>query len=702
MRIRFENCNNIDDGEIEIKPSTLNVKYAINGTGKSTLARAIRRKAEGDEGLVELLPYKYFKNTEGHKPKVEMDTQLQKVCIFDEEYLEQYIFQEKELLKGSFDVFVKTRDYDIQMAKIRQIVKTVSDAFSDDADLSALIEEFEAFVKGCGNARSGYAENGAIAKGVAKGNKIDNIPEGLEAYEPYLHGETNLEWLEWCLKGVRYSENVDVCPFCTSPLEPVRAKIVKVAETYNTGELKNFNKMAAVFHSLEKYFSTDTKCKIEEILRRADAITPQQKQFVATIRQEAEGLRDTLNELKFLSYMSLKDERDIARKINDMKINVNLLNHFNSEEFKQKAEGLNRSLDVVLQAVNNLREEVARQRNLIGKLVETNQNAINEFLLTGGYPYSVKLEPQDDGTYNLVLRHSDLEDSNVTQVKARLSYGERNALALALFMFGAIKDDADLIVLDDPISSFDGNKKFAILDLLFLRKTGVCLKNRTVLMLTHDFAPVIDVVKTMRKHFYPEPMACFVGNADGHLFEKQILPDDILCSIQIAKKNVDEATQSVLKLIHLRRLVELKGETGSDAYNMLSSLLHKRPIPTCEAGAGAPAMSDEEKAHAAMEIALHLHGFSYDDEYAKVTDRAALISLYNSGISPYEKLQVFRLLFENNEGGLDDISKKFVNEAYHIENDYLFQLDPAKFDTVPGFVIKKLDAVVNQPSPAVP
>ena len=103
-----------------------------------------------------------------------------------------------------------------------------------------------------------------------------------------------------------------------------------------------------------------------------------------------------------------------------------------------------------------------------------------------------------------------------------------------------------------------------------------------------------------------------------------------------------------------------------------------------------------------MEIALHLHGFSYDDEYAKVTDRAALTSLYNSGISPYEKLQVFRLLFENNEGGLDDISKKFVNEAYHIENDYLFQLDPAKFDTVPGFVIKKLDAVVNQPPSAVP
>ena len=175
MKIKFENCNNIDGGEIDIEPGRLNVKYAINGTGKSTLARAIRRKAEGGGGLTELLPYKYFKDMEGHEPKVEMDAQFQKVRIFDEEYLEQYTFQEKELLKGSFDVFVKTRDYDIQMAKIRQIVKTVSDVFIDDVDLNALIEEFENFVKGCGNARSGYAENGAIAKGIAKGNKIDIV-----------------------------------------------------------------------------------------------------------------------------------------------------------------------------------------------------------------------------------------------------------------------------------------------------------------------------------------------------------------------------------------------------------------------------------------------------------------------------------------------------------------------------------------------
>ena len=63
--------------------------------------------------------------------------------------------------------------------------------------------------------------------------------------------------------------------------------------------------------------------------------------------------------------------------------------------------------------------------------------------------------------------------------------------------------------------------------------------------------------------------------------------------------------------------------------------------------------------------------------------------------SSFEKLQLFRLLYENNEAQLNDIVRKFVNEAYHVENEYLFGLDPSQFDIVPAFVIEKLDAVVN-------
>ena len=64
-------------------------------------------------------------------------------------------------------------------------------------------------------------------------------------------------------------------------------------------------------------------------------------------------------------------------------------------------------------------------------------------------------------------------------------------------MFDAISKNADIIILDDPISSFDRNKKYAIINRLF--KTGDkdnSLYQRTVLLLTHDFEPVIDYVQT--------------------------------------------------------------------------------------------------------------------------------------------------------------------------------------------------------------
>lgn len=39
--VEIISCNNVDQGTIEIKEGKLNIKYAINGTGKSTVAKAI-------------------------------------------------------------------------------------------------------------------------------------------------------------------------------------------------------------------------------------------------------------------------------------------------------------------------------------------------------------------------------------------------------------------------------------------------------------------------------------------------------------------------------------------------------------------------------------------------------------------------------------------------------------------------------------
>ena len=41
MLVKLEKCNNIETGSVELMEHTLNLKYAVNGSGKTTIARAI-------------------------------------------------------------------------------------------------------------------------------------------------------------------------------------------------------------------------------------------------------------------------------------------------------------------------------------------------------------------------------------------------------------------------------------------------------------------------------------------------------------------------------------------------------------------------------------------------------------------------------------------------------------------------------------
>lgn len=698
MKIKISNCNNIDNGEISVLEGALNIKYAINGTGKSTIAKALKCKVSGDEaGLSSLLPFKYSGHAEGHEPNLEIDNPPQKVMIFDEEYLNAYTFQPDDLLKGSFEVLVRTPQYDNQMKKIETLTKDVAAVFRADSELVGLISDFEEFIKGFGTARSGYAENGAIAKGIGRGNKIDNMPEGLMMYKPYLQGDKCLGWLEWYFDGKEYLDMADTCPFCGGGLEGVRSRVEEMSGRFDMKEVKNFNKMAAVFRSLEKYFSAETREQVEGILRREEALTDREKKYLVEIKGQAADFLIQLKKLQTLSYLSFDDVRNVKSMLEEMVIKLELYPHLKSDVLGQKVEKLNGSLSSVLAVVRELQVAIGEQQTLIKRTVSRNQAKINVFLGQAGYPYAVKLDGKPDGSYKLMLRYVNPDGQEVNSARQRLSYGERNALSLVLFMFSALKEKADLIVLDDPISSFDGNKKFALMDLLFLQGSDECLKGKTVVMLTHDICPVIDAMKVpgIHRRFVPQPVASFVRNRGNRIDEIPITSSDIRNAISGAEEGIKRSASSLLKLVHLRHLVELLGNEGKPIYNLLSSLLHKRQEPTMGYGDDAEKMTEEDVASASREVAEKIGGFDYATEYAKTQDLAALKGLYDTAESGYEKMQIFRLIFDGADAGLTDVQRKFVNEAYHIEDEYLFQMDPCRYDTIPDFVIRQLDKAVE-------
>ena len=158
-----------------------------------------------------------------------------------------------------------------------------------------------------------------------------------------------------------------------------------------------------------------------------------------------------------------------------------------------------------------------------------------------------------DKKHRMRLKHTD-HNGKIEQVDDHLSFGERNAFSLVLFMYDTLKKDVDLIILDDPISSFDKNKKFAILNMLF--RGANTFRDKTVLMLTHDFEPIVDMVLHHTDKF-ALPHAVFLENNSGEISEKVIVKSDIRTFIEINKENAELDISSINKLVYMRRLLEI-------------------------------------------------------------------------------------------------------------------------------------------------
>ena len=107
FQITIENCNSINQAEINIKKNSLNIKYGPNGLGKSTIAKAIVSQARDDGTLIGLMPFKNRDKDGAGQPKVSGVQDFNSAMVFDEDFVNQFAFQQDEVVKNSFDIFIK-------------------------------------------------------------------------------------------------------------------------------------------------------------------------------------------------------------------------------------------------------------------------------------------------------------------------------------------------------------------------------------------------------------------------------------------------------------------------------------------------------------------------------------------------------------------------------------------------------------------
>jgi ABC-type Mn2+/Zn2+ transport system ATPase subunit len=691
LNLIINNCNSIDSGLISIKKNALNVKYGINGTGKSTLAKAICFQVVDPEKLKSLTPFKYLGNNDlNFKPQVDGLDEIKSIMIFDEDYVNNFTFKKDEIVQNSFEIFIKDETYNDKSREIERFIDGMKNEFSNNeglADLISVLTELSSYF-GKSATKNGISKSSQFYKGLSSGNKLDNIPDEVSQYTNFLLSESNTQWISWQSKGNEFLDIDECCPFCATEITAKKDDVRKIASTY---EPKNFEFLVNILEivgKLGEYLDCGTKNQILEITQNKTGISKEEELVLKQVKEQIDVLLIKLNDLRLLNDFAFSGDDKVIEKINSLYIKLDRLSHLNSNKIAEIIIGINSSLEYMSREVMIFQKRVGEQRAHINKLINKNKSEINEFLIKAGYRYQVFFDANNSG-FPMKLKHIDCEGS-ISEGRQHLSYGEKNAFSMLLFMYECLSKKPSLIVLDDPISSFDKNKKYAIMRKLFVEKNS--LKNKTVLMLTHDFDPIVDFFKIIP--LQSNNKACFIYNKLGIIKEEVISKGDVLTFIQVCDLNMKRNIHPVIKIIYLRRKLDAINDR-TEAYNLISNITHKRAIPIYKAyGQIDRDMTDDEIKIGEEFIRLYVDEFDYLSCVNTTANKHEMIDMYNNSENDYEKLQIFRILTDDVDLK-NNYLQKYINEVFHIENDNISQLDPNKYQLVPDFIVHACDLFVE-------
>lgn len=696
--LKIKNCNNISYGEITIEENKLNILFGRNGTGKSTIARAIYLRSK-ELPLSELAPYDGI--DDNLVPQLEVNFQGN-VAIFDDNYVKQYVYQKDTLIKDAFEVLVRSDEYDDAKRKIDLALEKIKTTITNDESVVALQQQIAILIKNIEitGSTNRMAKRKVGIKSVLSGKgAYFNPPSELDGFKDFFQDESVVKWAAWRLTGYNEYGSKGLCPYCSAKSSEETKKIDTVfVDSFDKASVEYASEISRALTQLSEYLDDEKVSELLSLFGVKDDVNVLEAQLTK-LGAEARYLHDRLTAI--ISFNGSSVERDniaeLENMLKNMKIDPRVCDtYFVSPLMSKVIEPINNEIEELLKKVNNLKAEIGRYNKYINDKVKERKDDINEFLKLAGFKYTFDVEVNGENNARALLKYilPDGTPAGVKSPDAHLSWGEKHAFALVLFMFDAIRSDAKLIILDDPISSFDSNKKYAIINRLF--KTGSkgnSLYEKTVLLLTHDFEPIIDYIQTNSGRQTPNSVcATYFENIGGHLSNIIINKgDDILSSVVLFKELAKDTNLDIAaRLGCLRKYIEHQYKNpirDSNAYNIISSVIHGRPNATHDLEGAIPLKEDEFKAGLAY-IRNYILDFEYNDALNKLS-LDSLIERYKTEESSYIKMLILRAYTERNAEarerlrGKNDVLRKYIDETYHIENDYIYSLDVRKFNVVP-------------------
>lgn len=530
MKLKIKGYKNLNELDYELIDGKINFIFGISGSGKSSISHALNdpnaidNKKFGFLGeqiitINDLDPINYIvKSFDSFTTELyfgeSVDDNVQSILIDDNNEYSRALSRMNNLLQD----IVNTRD------SLKNKYKTILE-----------------IVKKLG------------ASKLNKGNKLSSKSVLIQTISTIQSARTNKifkeieemgdEKFDWLLTGYdKYIENNN-CPFCEKKLSQMKLNKLMKFKDYNSKNLATIHTQSANYQSISGNTIGDTLKSLKDFEKQLI------KMSIACL--EYEKLNFDIDKC----YQSSSNENMIKKL------------EYSSEfycifpEFKNPIKRLNSQ-------INTLKSAFRKAKDKTSNILKSKTQMINRILSNFSIPYEISAKYYKDRVTDYRLIHKN--DVAKNDDKERLSTGERYIVSLILFILQAQKESPNLIIFDDPVSSYDEYRRKQVLDLIIDK-----LKQRTVLILSHD--QVFAKYAVLNKSNSIGNIDYFEHFSDVARFNRiessdfEVYADSVLNRIKELPNS-----QYYVKVVSLRTLCEGKYDI---IYSYLSSILHATPVP---------------------------------------------------------------------------------------------------------------------------
>lgn len=636
MELNIKNYKNIENLDLTVLDKKINYMFGISGSGKSSIAGVIfGNKEEGNATYGKSVNDIQFTIT----PSINVDD----CSIFD-------IKKQNNLLlnkNNSDDMFSIVFSNDNRLQIIQNEISILLTQINSQRDtLNRYIANVDEMIKKINKKKFGAKEVFSKTSTIERLKKEIDNPK-YKKYSNFIR-QNGLEYVQWLEQGATFElYDNNKCPFCTRKLTTGRK-----------------DKLEELFQIKPEQYEIISNS--EDILTNLGISIPNFSYKREIKRLEEDLYTANQNKKEILAMYDMIDSYsryslDVG-SIKKIKLSDSLLNLF--PDLSDIIEDFNLN-------IKELKKQYGELKYNTGRIVKSNLKILNDYLEMFSIPYIFTVENYDitkkQATVFLISKKDKIHNDRTDN----LSYGEKNLIALLLFL---ISDKSKIVIIDDPASSFDDNRRKIIYELLYEFHN-----ERTFLVLSHDQVFIkyaLLGIKSNNNYKSKTGKILYLENHEGICKTKEIESKDFgPLNVQVMDFVKKTEMSYYRKIINLRILAEInKSNSKMDKliYEYLSAILHKTSKKEIK-----KQLKDKKITETSLKRSIY---DKYKIKIKYIPDNIMDGFNYNQ-LNNFEKIAFKREeARQNRKNKKKTYIEKEFDDIVHLNNNYFISLNPYKFD----------------------